>query len=44
MQKDARTTTPEWITRAEVAKRGSTVTHTVCDDTATLLFLADRPA
>lgn len=33
---------PEWITRAEVAKEGGTVTHVVCDDTATLLYLADQ--
>ncbi|MEU0331746.1 non-homologous end-joining DNA ligase [Streptomyces sp. NPDC006193] len=33
---------PDWITRAEVAKEGGTVTHVVCDDTATLLYLADQ--
>ncbi|MEU3861108.1 non-homologous end-joining DNA ligase [Streptomyces sp. NPDC028722] len=33
---------PEWITRAEVAKEGGTVTHLVCDDTATLLHLAGQ--
>lgn len=42
MQKDTPDHYPDWITRAEVAKRGGTVTHTVCDDTATLLFLADQ--
>jgi bifunctional non-homologous end joining protein LigD len=42
MQKDTPDHYPEWITRAEVAKQGGTVTHTVCDDTATLLFLADQ--
>ncbi|ATL31862.1 non-homologous end-joining DNA ligase [Streptomyces formicae] len=42
MQKDTPDHYPDWITRAEVAKRGGTVTHIVCDDTATLLFLADQ--
>ncbi|MCF3119912.1 non-homologous end-joining DNA ligase [Streptomyces arenae] len=42
MQKDTPDHYPAWITRAEVAKKGGTVTHTVCDDTATLLFLADQ--
>ncbi|MGW0533194.1 non-homologous end-joining DNA ligase [Streptomyces sp. NPDC003032] len=42
MQKDTPDHYPDWITRAEVAKQGGTVTHTVCDDTATLLFLADQ--
>lgn len=42
MQKDTPDHYPDWITRAEVAKEGGTVTHTVCDDTATLLYLADQ--
>ncbi|MFH8607363.1 non-homologous end-joining DNA ligase [Streptomyces sp. NPDC018029] len=42
MQKDTPDHYPDWITRVEVAKEGGTVTHTVCDDTATLLFLADQ--
>ncbi|MEU7576964.1 non-homologous end-joining DNA ligase [Streptomyces sp. NPDC041068] len=42
MQKDTPDHYPDWITRAEVTKQGGTVTHTVCDDTATLLFLADQ--
>ncbi|MEU5952874.1 non-homologous end-joining DNA ligase [Streptomyces sp. NPDC047525] len=42
MQKDTPGHYPDWITRAEVAKEGGTVTHTVCDDTATLLYLADQ--
>ncbi|WAL98956.1 non-homologous end-joining DNA ligase [Streptomyces sp. Je 1-369] len=42
MQKDTPDHYPDWITRAEVAKQDGTVTHTVCDDTATLLFLADQ--
>ncbi|MFF1692539.1 non-homologous end-joining DNA ligase [Streptomyces sp. NPDC058257] len=42
MQKDTPDHYPDWITRAEVTKEGGTVTHTVCDDTATLLYLADQ--
>ncbi|MFR9788021.1 non-homologous end-joining DNA ligase [Streptomyces sp. MB22_4] len=42
MQKNTPEHYPRWITRAEVAKEGGTVTHVVCDDTATLLFLADQ--
>ncbi|KAK1185700.1 non-homologous end-joining DNA ligase [Streptomyces sp. NBS 14/10] len=33
---------PEWITRVEVPKEDGTVCHTVCDDSATLAFLADQ--
>ncbi|WP_030346750.1 non-homologous end-joining DNA ligase [Streptomyces sp. NRRL S-1022] len=33
---------PDWITRVQVAKEGGTVTHVVCDDTATLLHLAGQ--
>ncbi|MGA4838707.1 non-homologous end-joining DNA ligase [Streptomyces sp. G45] len=42
MQKDTPDHYPEWITRATVPKEGGTVTHTVCDTTATLLYLADQ--
>ncbi|MGW2951918.1 non-homologous end-joining DNA ligase [Streptomyces eurythermus] len=42
MQKNVPGHYPEWITRAEVAKEGGTVTHVVCDDTATLLYLAGQ--
>ncbi|MFI9804746.1 non-homologous end-joining DNA ligase [Streptomyces sp. NPDC052301] len=42
MQKNTPEHYPDWITRAEVAKEGGTVTHVVCDDTATLLYLADQ--
>ncbi|MBY8845663.1 non-homologous end-joining DNA ligase [Streptomyces sp. SP2-10] len=42
MQKNTPDHYPEWITRAQVAKEGGTVTHVVCDDTATLLYLADQ--
>ncbi|MER7175338.1 non-homologous end-joining DNA ligase, partial [Streptomyces mesophilus] len=42
MQKDTPEHYPDWIHRVEVAKEGGTLTHTVCDDTATLVFLADQ--
>ncbi|MFD7441722.1 non-homologous end-joining DNA ligase [Streptomyces sp. NPDC059909] len=42
MQKDTPDSYPDWVHRAEVAKEGGTVTHTVCDDTATLVHLADQ--
>ncbi|MBQ0825613.1 non-homologous end-joining DNA ligase [Streptomyces tagetis] len=44
MQKNTPEGYPEWITRAEVAKEGGTVVHTVCDDSATLLYLVDQAA
>ncbi|MDG9717759.1 non-homologous end-joining DNA ligase [Streptomyces sp. DH24] len=44
MQKNTPDHYPEWITRAELAKEGGTVRHTVCGDTATLLYLADQAA
>ncbi|MFE1174909.1 non-homologous end-joining DNA ligase [Streptomyces sp. NPDC058773] len=44
MQKDTPAHYPDWLRRAEVAKEGGTVTHTVCDGKATLLFLADQAA
>lgn len=42
MQKNTPDHYPEWIERVELAKEGGTVRHTVCDDTATLLYLADQ--
>ncbi|MEU1007624.1 non-homologous end-joining DNA ligase [Streptomyces sp. NPDC005890] len=42
LQKNTPEHYPDWITRVEVAKEGGTVTHVVCDDTATLLHLADQ--
>ncbi|MFB8771630.1 non-homologous end-joining DNA ligase [Streptomyces broussonetiae] len=42
MQKNTPEHYPDWITRAEVAKEGGTVRHTVCDDTATLVHLAGQ--
>ncbi|MFC7303310.1 non-homologous end-joining DNA ligase [Streptomyces monticola] len=45
MQKDTPDHYPDWITRVTVDKKeGGTVTHTVCDDTATLVYLADQAA
>ncbi|MDH6606305.1 bifunctional non-homologous end joining protein LigD [Streptomyces sp. SAI-208] len=42
MQKNTPDSYPEWVHRTEVPKEGGTVCHTVCDDTATLLYLADQ--
>ncbi|MER7572192.1 non-homologous end-joining DNA ligase [Streptomyces sp. NPDC126514] len=42
MQKNTPESYPEWVTRVEVPKEGGTVCHTVCDDTATLVLLADQ--
>jgi bifunctional non-homologous end joining protein LigD len=42
MQKNTPDSYPDWIHRAELAKKGGTVTHAVCDDEATLLYLADQ--
>ncbi|MHC5262207.1 non-homologous end-joining DNA ligase [Streptomyces sp. UC4497] len=44
MQKDTPDHYPDWVHRTEVPKEGGTVTHTVCDDTATLIFLVDQAA
>jgi bifunctional non-homologous end joining protein LigD len=42
MQKNTPASYPDWIHRVELAKKGGTVTHTVCDNTATLVYLADQ--
>ncbi|MGW1611599.1 non-homologous end-joining DNA ligase [Streptomyces sp. NPDC002285] len=42
MQKNTPEHYPDWISRAEVAKEDGTVRHTVCDDVATLVYLADQ--
>ncbi|MFF4398990.1 non-homologous end-joining DNA ligase [Streptomyces sp. NPDC001480] len=42
MQKNTPDHYPDWIARAEVGKEDGTVTHVVCEDTATLVFLADQ--
>jgi bifunctional non-homologous end joining protein LigD len=39
-QKDIPDYFPDWIHRVELAKEGGTVTHVVCDDEATLAYLA----
>jgi len=44
MQKNTPENCPEWITRVEEPKEGGTVRHTVCDDLATLVYLADQAA
>lgn len=42
MQKNVPEHYPDWIKRVEVSKEGGTVTHLVCDDSATLVYLADQ--
>lgn len=42
VQKNAPDHFPEWIRRAQLPKQGGTVVHAVCDDTPTLLYLADQ--
>jgi bifunctional non-homologous end joining protein LigD len=41
-QKDMPEHFPEWVHRATVPKRGGTVTHVVCDDAATLVYVANQ--
>ncbi|MFF9813448.1 non-homologous end-joining DNA ligase [Streptomyces sp. NPDC014006] len=42
MQKNTPEHYPEWITRVELPKEDGTVCHTVCDDTPSLVYLADQ--
>ncbi|MZD10748.1 ATP-dependent DNA ligase [Streptomyces sp. SID5785] len=42
MQKNTPAYFPDWIGRVEVGKEGGTVLHPLCDDTATLVYLADQ--
>lgn len=42
MQKNTPGHYPDWIERVEVPKEGGTVVHPVCDDAATLVYLADQ--
>ena len=42
MQKNTPDHYPDWVHRVELPKEGGTVCHTVCDDTATLVYLADQ--
>ena len=41
-QKDMPSHFPDWIRRIVVPKVGGTVTHVVCDDAATLVYLANQ--
>jgi bifunctional non-homologous end joining protein LigD len=41
-QKDIPSHFPEWIHRVTVPKRGGTVTHVVCDNAETLVYLANQ--
>ncbi|MET7905131.1 non-homologous end-joining DNA ligase [Streptomyces sp. NPDC005355] len=42
MQKNAPDYFPDWVRRAVLPKEGGKVTHVVCDDTATLVYLAGQ--
>jgi bifunctional non-homologous end joining protein LigD len=42
VQKNVPAHFPDWIRRAELPKRGGAVTHVLCEDTATLAYLADQ--
>ncbi|MFD9633300.1 non-homologous end-joining DNA ligase [Streptomyces violascens] len=42
MQKDVPDYFPDWVDTAELPKEDGTVTHVLCDDTATLLYLAGQ--
>jgi bifunctional non-homologous end joining protein LigD len=41
-QKEVSSYFPQWIRRVTVEKVGGTVTHVVCNDTATLVYLANQ--
>jgi bifunctional non-homologous end joining protein LigD len=41
-QKDIPGHFPEWVHRVEVPKHGGTVTHVVCDDAETLVYIANQ--
>lgn len=42
LQKEIPGNFPDWIHRAELPKEGGTVTYVLCEDTATLVLLADQ--
>jgi bifunctional non-homologous end joining protein LigD len=42
MQKEVPSYFPDWVHRTTVPKEGGTVTHVVCDDIATLLYIAGQ--
>jgi bifunctional non-homologous end joining protein LigD len=41
-QKAAPSSAPSWVHRVTVPKKGGTVTHAVCNDAATLVYLANQ--
>ena len=41
-QKDMPQHFPDWVPRAEVPKHGGTVTHVVCDNAETLVYIANQ--
>jgi len=41
-QKDAPPHFPDWVHRVTVPKSGGTVTHAICDDAASLVYLANQ--
>ncbi|HVX46950.1 MAG TPA: non-homologous end-joining DNA ligase [Mycobacteriales bacterium] len=41
-QKDVEGRVPEWVRTVEVEKEGGTLRHLICDDPATLAFIADQ--
>ena len=41
-QKEVSSYFPDWIRRVTVKKAGGTVTHVVCNDTATLVYIANQ--
>ena len=40
LQKDVPDWFPGWVPRAKVTKAGGTITHAVCDDQTTIVYLA----
>ena len=42
VQKNVSKNFPDWVSRAEVSKKGGTVCHVVCDKPATLVYLANQ--
>jgi bifunctional non-homologous end joining protein LigD len=42
VQKEASAHFPDWVHRVEVPKEGGTVTHVVCNDEETLVYLANQ--
>ncbi len=42
VQKNVPAYFPRWVTRAEVTKEGGTVHHVICDQPATLVYLANQ--